>query len=94
MLRNYVAIWGYYAYVRRRKEVRDGELKLKIKTIYEERDKILGYRRIRDELYRQHNLIVNHKKVLRLMQQLGIKYDDRNVSGHDARADNGLESAA
>ncbi|MGO4547839.1 transposase [Paenibacillus sp. 2TAB23] len=34
---------------------------------------MLGYRRIRDKLYHQHKLIVNHKKVLRLMQELGIK---------------------
>jgi putative transposase len=64
---------GYYAYVKRSKEDRDGELKLKIKAIYDQRNKVLGYRRIQDELYRQHNLIVNHKKVLRLMQELGIK---------------------
>ncbi|MGG2196551.1 MULTISPECIES: IS3 family transposase [Paenibacillus] len=59
--------------MKRKKEDRDGELKRKIKAIYEERNKILGYRRIQDELYRQHDLIVNHKKVLRLMQELGIK---------------------
>ncbi|MUG73009.1 transposase [Paenibacillus sp. JMULE4] len=64
---------GYYAFLKRKKEDRDGELKRKIKAIYEERNKILGYRRIQDELYRQHDLIVNHKKVLRLMQELGIK---------------------
>ncbi|UJF33107.1 IS3 family transposase [Paenibacillus hexagrammi] len=64
---------GYYAYVKRRTTDPDGELKLKILAIYEQRKKILGYRRIQDELYRQHNLIVNHKKVLRLMQELGIK---------------------
>ncbi|WP_141501080.1 IS3 family transposase [Paenibacillus luteus] len=32
-----------------------------------------GFRRIQDELYRQYNLILNHKKVLRLIQELGIK---------------------
>ncbi|CAN7307033.1 IS3 family transposase [Paenibacillus sp. LjRoot153] len=64
---------GYYAYVKRSKTDPDEELKLKILAIYEQRNKILGYRRIQDELYRQYNLIVNHKKVLRLMQSLGIK---------------------
>lgn len=64
---------GYYAYVKRSTTDPDGELKLKILAIYEQRKKILGYRRIQDELYRQHNLIVNHKKVLRLMRELGIK---------------------
>ncbi|MCQ6564133.1 IS3 family transposase, partial [Paenibacillus mendelii] len=51
----------------------DAELKLKIRAIYEQRDKTVGYRRIQDELYRQYSHVVNHKKVLRLMQQLGIK---------------------
>ncbi|WP_106766561.1 IS3 family transposase [Paenibacillus faecalis] len=41
--------------------------------MYEQRNKTVGYRRIQDEFYRQYNLIVNHKKVLRLMQELGIK---------------------
>ncbi|WP_397334613.1 IS3 family transposase [Paenibacillus sp. 1011MAR3C5] len=27
----------------------------------------MGYRSIQDELYRQYRLVVNHKKVLRLM---------------------------
>ncbi|WP_340007481.1 IS3 family transposase [Paenibacillus sp. FSL K6-0276] len=45
----------------------------KIKAIYEQRNRTVGYRRIQDELYRQYHLVVNHKKVLRLMQDLGIK---------------------
>lgn len=44
-----------------------------ITAIYEQRNKTVGYRRIQDELYRQYNLKVNHKKVLRLMRELGIK---------------------
>lgn len=64
---------GYYAYAKRKSDDPDGKLKLKIKAIYEQRNKTVGYRRIQDELYRQHHLMVNHKKVLRLMQELGIK---------------------
>lgn len=64
---------GYYAHVKRETEDPDGDLKLKIQAIYEQRNKTVGYRRIQDELYRQYNLIVNHKKVLRLMQELDIK---------------------
>lgn len=64
---------GYYAYMKRKDKHPDEDLKLKIITIYEERDKIVGYRRIQDELYRQFGLVVNHKKVLRLMQELRIK---------------------
>jgi putative transposase len=64
---------GYYAYLKRKVNDPDDDLKLKIKAIYEQRDKTVGYRRIQDELYRQYSLVVNHKKVLRLMQELGIK---------------------
>jgi transposase InsO family protein len=64
---------GYYAYLKRCIEDADKDLKVKILAIYEQRNKTVGYRRIQDELYRQYNLIVNHKKVLRLMQELGIK---------------------
>ncbi|WP_158265733.1 IS3 family transposase [Brevibacillus porteri] len=64
---------GYYAYVKRKGNDRDEHLKHKIRSIYEERDKTVGYRRVQDELYRQYNLKVNHKKVLRLMQELGIQ---------------------
>lgn len=64
---------GYYAYLKRKDKDPDADLKCKIKAIYEERDKTVGYRRIQDELYRQFRLVVNHKKVLRLMQELRIK---------------------
>ncbi len=64
---------GYYACLQRKEVDSDTEIKCKIKAIYEQRNKTFGYRRIQDELYRQHNLTVNHKKVLRLMQELGIK---------------------
>lgn len=64
---------GYYAYVKRKMDDSDIELKRMIQAIYEKRNKTVGYRRIQDELYRQHQLVVNHKKVLRLMRELGIQ---------------------
>jgi putative transposase len=64
---------SYYAYMKRIDNDPDEDLKLKIIAIYEQRDKTVGYRHIQDELYRQYCLVVNHKKVLRLMQELGIK---------------------
>jgi len=64
---------GYYSYLKRSNEDKDQELKLKIRTIYEQRDMTVGYRRIQDELYRQYELVVNHKKVLRLMREMGIQ---------------------
>ena len=50
----------------------DAELKLLIQAIYEEHKGRYGYRRIRDELSNR-NLQVNHKKVQRIMKQLGLK---------------------
>lgn len=50
----------------------DGELKQLIQTIYDDHEGRLGYRRIRDELHnREHK--VNHKKVQRIMKELGLK---------------------
>jgi len=43
-----------------------------IKAIYEEHECRYGYRRIRDELTNR-GLKVNHKKVIRLMRELGLK---------------------
>jgi len=43
-----------------------------IKGIYEEHECRYGYRRIRDELTNR-GLKVNHKKVIRLMKELGLK---------------------
>jgi len=50
----------------------DAELKVMIKAIYEEHECSYGYRRIRDELTNR-GLKVNHKKVVRLMKELGLK---------------------
>jgi transposase InsO family protein len=73
---------GYYAYLKRKDNDPDEDLKHKIKAIYEQRDKTVGYRRVQDELYRQYGLVVNHKKVLRLMQELGIKAIIRRKYAH------------
>jgi putative transposase len=73
---------GYYAYLKRKDSDPDEDLKFKIKAIYEQRDKTVGYRRVQDELYRQYGLVVNHKKVLRLMQELGIKAIIRRKYAH------------
>ncbi|AIG26604.1 IS3 family transposase [Brevibacillus laterosporus] len=48
-------------------------MKKRIRTIYEQRKGIYGYRRIQAELLRQFGCRVNHKKVLRIMQNLGLK---------------------
>lgn len=50
----------------------DADLKAEIKSIYEEHEGLYGYRRIRDELTNRGK-IVNHKKVQRIMKELGLK---------------------
>lgn len=63
---------GYYQYLKRQSEDRDKGLKARIQAIYVKREKIYGYRRIQGELERE-GWKVNHKKVLRLMQAMGIR---------------------
>ncbi|WP_425453976.1 IS3 family transposase [Paenibacillus flagellatus] len=62
-----------YAYLKRKDADPDADLKEKILDIYHQRKKTFGYRRMQDELYRQERRRVNHKKVLRLMQESGIR---------------------
>ena len=50
----------------------DAELKAEIQEIYNEHEGRYGYRRIRDELANRGQK-VNHKKVQRIMKELGLK---------------------
>ncbi|MCP1144170.1 IS3 family transposase [Lysinibacillus endophyticus] len=50
----------------------DAELKAEIQAIYNEHEGRYGYRRIRDELANRSQK-VNHKKVQRIMKELGLK---------------------
>ena len=50
----------------------DAELKAEIQAIYNEHEGRYGYRRIRDELVNRGQK-VNHKKVQRIMKELGLK---------------------
>ncbi|WP_433958021.1 IS3 family transposase [Cytobacillus horneckiae] len=50
----------------------DADLKAEIKGIYEEHEGRYGYRRIRDEL-KNRGKKVNHKRVQRIMKELGLK---------------------
>lgn len=53
-----------------------------IKQIYWANNGKLGYRRITMELRRKFNQIVNHKKVLKLMQELNLKSKIRRQNKH------------
>ncbi len=63
----------YYDLVKRmNRPDSDDDIKAEIKAIYEEHEGRYGYRRIRDELANRGQK-VNHKKVQRIMKELGLK---------------------
>jgi transposase InsO family protein len=63
----------YYYWVKNLKRPdQDAELKGLIQSIYDEHEGRYGYRRIRDELTNR-GYKVNHKKVQRIMKELGLK---------------------
>lgn len=63
----------YYDLVNKMKQPdSDAELKREIKAIYDEHEGRYGYRRIRDQLH-DRGQIVNHKKVQRIMKELGLQ---------------------
>lgn len=43
-----------------------------IKKVFDEHKKVYGYRRITEELNQDYGLVMNHKKVLRIMSKYGI----------------------
>ncbi|WP_152643859.1 IS3 family transposase [Paenibacillus terrae] len=64
---------GYYAFFKRRGADRDQNAKALVKKVYEQYDGVYGYRQIQLFLLQDHGVRMNHKKVLRLMQVLGIR---------------------
>lgn len=64
---------GYYAWLQRIQpaDAEGSDLAL-VKQVYEQSGKTYGYRRVRDELGRR-GWRWNHKRVLRLMQRLGLR---------------------
>lgn len=63
---------GYYAWSSRQKIDRYKDIKEKILEVYTESKNVFGYRRIKIALKRKFNIIINHKKVKRLMKELSI----------------------
>ena len=64
---------GYYKWLHSNKNNdQDLDLKYKILEIYTDSKKVYGYRRIKIGLFRAYGLIVNHKKIIRLMKSLNI----------------------
>src|SRR5690606_42150333 len=64
---------GFYAYLKRKKVDKDQITKEIIRTTFERYNKVYGYRQIQLFLLQDHGLWINHKKVLRLMQEMGLR---------------------
>ena len=65
---------GYYKWINSNlSNDKDLDLKYKILDIYNKSKKVYGYRRIKIGLFRAYGLIVNHKKIIRLMKSLNIQ---------------------
>ncbi|WP_405082215.1 IS3 family transposase [Paenibacillus chitinolyticus] len=64
---------GFYAYKKRKEQDRDKPLKDLIQAIYFKYDGKYGYRQVQLFLLEDHGIWINHKKVLRLMQALGLR---------------------
>lgn len=67
---------AYYKWLRREKsenEIKNERILKLIIQAYEERDGILGYRQVTIKIRRESNLIVNHKRVYRLMRSAGLR---------------------
>lgn len=43
-----------------------------MKKVFDKHKKVYGYRRIKEELKHEYVLVMNHKKVLRIMNKYGI----------------------
>ena len=64
---------NYYRWKNQKPSDDEQQLRDLIQSIYEQHKGRYGYRRITAELRVQHKLVVNHKKVYRLMRDMGLK---------------------
>ncbi|MNW62184.1 hypothetical protein D3C74_403010 [compost metagenome] len=64
---------GYYAYLKRGETDRDEHCKILIQAVYDRYEGKYGYRQLQLFLLRDHHVWWNHKKVLRLMQVMGLQ---------------------
>ncbi|WP_432409682.1 IS3 family transposase [Wukongibacter sp. M2B1] len=67
---------AYYKWLSREKsqsEVKNEHLLKLIVQAYEERNGILGYRQMTIKIRREHDIIVNHKRIYRIMRSVGLK---------------------
>ena len=73
---------SYYRWLNKEYSELDIEIMELVKQIYWANNGEFGYRRITMEIRRKFNLVVNHKKVLRIMQDFGLKSKVRKTKKH------------
>jgi len=78
----------YYHLRNRKKEDKYKEVKETIYTIFHKHKGRYGYRRITQEL-RNSGLLINHKTVKKLMDELGLKSEVRKVKYHSYKGEVG-----
>ncbi|WJH27011.1 IS3 family transposase [Paenibacillus sp. CC-CFT742] len=64
---------GFYAYIKRKRLDRDAKAKKQVLQTYQRYQGKYGYRQLQLFLWQDQGIWMNHKKVLRLMQSLGIQ---------------------
>lgn len=64
---------GFYAYVQRKRFDRDAKAKNQVLQTYQRYEGKYCYRQLQLFLWQDQGIWMNHKKVLRLMQMLGIQ---------------------
>lgn len=78
---------GYYKWLERKevvtpKQLEDAFLKSLILECYYEVNGIYGYKRVKIWIFRKYGKKINHKRVYRLMKELGIKAKIRRKKGN------------
>ncbi len=68
--------------MKRKKSDNEIELIELIKAIFFEHGRKFGFRRIKMELERKYNVTVNHKKIIRIMKEFGMKTKIRRQKKH------------
>ncbi len=64
---------GYYAWLKRQSIDRDVQVKHVVSKVYTKYKGIYGYRQLQLFMWHDEGVWMNHKKVLRLMQNLGLQ---------------------
>ncbi|MED4906972.1 IS3 family transposase [Brevibacillus centrosporus] len=75
---------GFYAYLRRKKIDKDRACKQMIRDTYKRYHGVYGYRQVQLFVLQDHGVWMNHKKVLRLMQEMGLRSRVRRKYRHNS----------